>query len=253
MNYARKTYFFIVLASIMWSCGNDQLQAPIASVNDQVLIYQELVNMEYALLISDYKQVKDHSSNLDDLLKEGYNLFCPEESSKIDGARLTNQILIQHIQNNENSKLSDDLRILKATIINLATDEDYDPYFLFLWRFEEDMDAATEVAIDPMLNLYEWNEFNDMVDCMNVSWQSVKMHRPSPDILNNDPEKYKNQSVHKIYLEQSIDNFNMAISQVDNLQYPLCEMAEGVREAYLEYIYTFNMYQIKDDTFLAKL
>ena len=209
--------------------------------------------MEYALLNDNYDTAIHHADNLDALLKDGYKLFCPEESAQIDGARMTNRILVQNIQNKKTQDLLDDLRILKGTIIHLETDDDYDPYFAFLWRFEEDMHYATEIAMDPMLDLYEWNEFTYMVDCMNDSWAPLKMHYPSPEMLNNDPIKYKNQTIHKIYLEKAVDRFNTAVETADYIKYPLCESAEDVRNAYIEYLNSFIESIKMPNEFLAKL
>ena len=159
--------FILILTLVFWSCSDTQPQQQ-SSAEEHVMIYQELLGIEHALLTSQYNVAVGHSDNLNELLKNGYNLFCPNESSKIDGARMTNHLLKQSLKENNVNDLLDDLRMLKATIINLETDDDYDPYFAFLWRFEEEMYATTQVAIDPMLDLYEWNEFEDMVDCMNV-------------------------------------------------------------------------------------
>ena len=253
MNYAKNIILFLLFTSAIWSCSKDQPKSTADNETDKVHIYQELLNMEYALLISDYTNLKYHSTHLDELLIDGYNLFCPAESNQINGARFTNKMLVKHVNNGQLHKLPDDLRILKASIINLETDDDYDPYFSFLWRFEEEMDAATQIAMDPMLDLLEWNEFTYRVDCMNNSWQSVKMHRPSPEILNHDPEKFKNQSVFKIYLKNAIEEFIKGVELADYEQYPLCELAEEVRKTYIAYIKTFIQDPIQDDSFLAKL
>lgn len=253
MNFIRNLAFVFVIIFSFESCIQNQQSIPFEPSNDYTLIYQEILSMEYALLNEDYDIVIHHSNNLDAVLKDGYKLFCPEESAQIDGARMTNRILVQHIQNRAYQDLLDDLRILKGTIIHLESDDDYDPYFAFLWRFEEDMHTATGIAMDPKLDLYEWNEFTYAVDCMNDSWTPLKMHFPSPEILNNDPVKYKKQTVHKIYLEKAIDKFNTAVRTADYEQYPLCETAEVVREAYVEYLNTFLESIRESDTFLARL
>jgi hypothetical protein len=246
-------YAFILFLSIMlWSCSNTQPQQQNSS-DEHVMIYQELLEMEHALLSSKKDIAIDHSDNLDEILRNGYNLFCPTESSKIDGVRMTNFLLKQNIENKTTSDLLDDLRLLKATIINLETDDDYDPYFAYLWRFEEEMYATTHVAIDPMLDLQEWNEFDYMVDCMNDAWYPVKLHAPSSEILDHDPEKFKNQTVHKIYLDNAVEHFNKAVKSADYEKYPLCESAEAVREAYIKYVKTFIQQSGNTDFMLAKM
>jgi len=250
----RTIVLLMIIASIFWNCNNQQSIPQSNSTDpDHAILYQELLSIEYALLSEDYNQALEHSSNLDEILKNGYNLFCPSESAQIDGARLTNQILVQHINKLKTNDLLDDLRILKGTIISLETDDDYDPYFAFLWRFEEDMYTTTQVAMDPMLDLFEWNEFNNMVACMKDSWQPLKMHFPSSEMLNNDPVKFKNQSVYKIYLEKAVNNFNQAVESADYQNYPLCDAAKQVRVAYKAYISTFIQAMKRSDSFLATL
>lgn len=247
-------YFALIicLSIAFLSCSKTPPQKQM-SVDEHVMIYQELLSMEYALLTKKHKQAIVHANSLDELLKNNYNLYCPNESDQIDGARMTNHILKENIANANTKDLLDDLRVLKATIINLETDDDYDPYFAFLWRFEEEMFAATKVAIDPMLDLYEWNEFEDMVYCMNQSWEPVRLHFPSPKFLDYDTAKYKNQTVYKIYLENALEQFNKSVNSDDYEKYPICESAEAVRSAYLDYIKTFIQSSIGSDLMLAKI
>ncbi len=252
MNAIHKISILLLIISALWSCSKNNSQ-PLTSTDEHALIYQELLSMEYALLIDDYDLLTQHAESLDVLLKDSYNLFCPEESAQIDGARMTNQILVQHIDVESSATLLDDLRILKGTIINLVSDDEYDPFFAFLWRFEEDMYNTTEVAMDPMLDLYEWNEFEALAECMNDSWQPLKLHRPSAEILDYDPDKFKNQSIYKIYLEKAVEDFNQAVRSADYQQYPLCDVSEEVRKAYVAYIKSFIKGKVESDTFLAKL
>lgn len=252
MMSTRIAHLLVIGSLWFWSCSQPEVENPPKSV-DHATLYQELLGIEHGLWTKDYDQAKNHSKNLDMILKNGYNLFCPEESAHIDGARMINAILVQDIGNKNYEKLMDDLRILKASIINMETDDDYDPYFAFLWRFEEEMYATTKVAIDPMLDLYEWNEFEDMVACMNQTWEPIRMHTPSPEILDNDPAKYKNQTVYKIYLENAMKTFNTAVTTNDYENYPLCESAEAVRNAYIDYINTFIQYSTGTEFFMAKI
>ncbi|MDF1698797.1 MAG: hypothetical protein P1U56_23285 [Saprospiraceae bacterium] len=247
-----RTILIIFCVSTFLACTKEA-PAPTNTIDDYTLIYQELLGVEYALLTQDHTEAVLHINSLDDLLKESYNLFCPEESAQLDGARLNNQILKQNILGKKTSSLFDDLRILKASIINLQTDDDYDPYFAFLWRFEEEMDYTTTIAMDPLLDLYEWNEFEDMVACMNQTWQPVRNHSPSPAALNYDPLLYKNQTVYKIYLENAVANFIKAVESNDYENFPLCENAEALRTAYIEYIKTFINSSEITDSFLAQL
>ena len=254
MSAIKKIVFFTFLALCLGSCSQEQyLSTTSNSVDDQVLIYQELMRMEYALLTSDYKKLLVHSQDLDQVLRDNYNLFCPEESAQIDGARMSNKILAQNVKSKSKHHLLDDLRILKGTIVHLVSDEDYDPFFAFLWSFEEDMYFTTSIAMDPKLDLYEWNEFQVAVACMNESWKPLQIHRPSAEMLDNDPKKYKNQSVYKIYLEKALEEFNLAVSSADYIQYPLCDAAENVQRAYIDYIKTFIEQEVVDDTFMAQL
>jgi len=241
------------LAFFMMHCTTVEEPQTKVSKTSQVLVYQVLLNMEYAMLQEDYESVAEYSKSLEQILKGGYKLYCPSESTQIDGARMTNHLLASHLAKKNKNQLLDDLRILKGTIIYLSSDEDYDPYYGFLWRFEEDMFAATEIAADPMLDLYEWNEFQVFVACMNNSWQPLKMHYPSPELLNYDTEKYKAQTMKKIYLEKAVTQFNEIVDHADDDIYPLCDAAQDLREAYKSYIYTLIQSHNGTDHFMATL
>ena len=252
MATTNKIFLFIFAIILVSSCTVDKPET--TQITDgHTLIYQDLINMEYALLTQDYKSAEFYSDNLDTHLKDGYKLYCPDESAQIDGARLTNKIFAQHLEEKNLETLLDDLRILKGTVVSLVSDDDYDPFLAFLWRFEEDMYYATETAMDPMLDKYDWNEFKLMVDCMNDSWYPLQLHYPSPEILDHDEERFKNQTKYKIYLQKAIEKFNAAVETADYSKNPICEPAEDIRKAYLAYINTFIIRDTGKQDFMATL
>ena len=85
----------LFLALLILGCTTESNVQPLPTTN-QADIYQELLLMEYNLLNKNYEATIQHSNTLDALLKDNYNLFCAEESAQIDGARMSNAILIFH-------------------------------------------------------------------------------------------------------------------------------------------------------------
>jgi hypothetical protein len=212
-----------------------------------------MLHLEYNLLSSEYQDATYNVQNIDHLLKVEYNMFCLGQSTQIDAARLVNHMIAQNINQNIKNGLLDDLRVLKSIILSLEVDDDFDPYLAYLWIFEEDMYEVTEVAMDPMLGLYEWNEFMVMVESMNMNWQTVLLHQPSTEIIYKDEIQNKNQSTYKIFLDKSIDSFNYAVQSDDYETHSLCDNAELLRMAYKDYIYSLINPPAENRKFLAKL
>ena len=233
----KNLYFFLALSILFVACEKDEsiFIDPSKRYNN---LLQEMLNLEYSIYNEDVDGAIFYTNNIDKNLTKSYNLFCPEESSRIDAARLVNHILAKNIEQGQTQSAWNDFRGLKALIMNMKTEANHDPYLGLLWLFEEEMFVATSIAIDPMLKLYEYNEFEGIVNCMNTLWISVKTHQPSIDLVDGDYTRYKNQAIYKIYLGQVIDSFFVAVDSADWEDMPLCESAEHVREAYKNYIFS---------------
>lgn len=199
-------------------------------------LFLNLMGAEYELYQRDYKMADNYLNSIESTLKSSYNIFCLYEDFRIDGARLSIAQLQKKMRSRSRNANLDHLRGIKAQIVLLDTEEYFDPYFHYLWRFEEEMSMVTKAATDPMLGLYEWNEFEDMVACMNNQWQSVQLNYLSPVTFEYDPVQYKLQISEKINLDAAVKLFNLAVQDEDGAKYDLCDSGNRLEQSYFRYI-----------------
>jgi len=210
-------------------------------------------SIEYDLYLEDRAQASFHASELRNTMQRSVKLYCDGTADRVTGLiadvdKYADQVLTE----NEPWSL-EKLRDFKGQFILMQTDDDYDPYLYHVWRFEEEMYYTTKAAIDPMLDLYEWGEFKMMVDCMNEDWEMVKRHYPSIELFGSNTLGYKAQTMGKIHLQESINQFNIAVNSDDYITYDLCEHGERLREMYVQYIKTFVSKEESITPFIATL
>jgi hypothetical protein len=145
----------------------------------------------------------------------------------------------------------EELRDLKGQFIMMENKDDYNPFLFNLWKYEEAMYYTTKAAIDPMLDLYEWGEFQPLVTCMNQEWKSVISHYPALELFDSNRLSYKIQTLAKIRLQKTMDNFNIAVNSDDYINYDLCDYGFALRESYVQYLKTIVDQQSELEPHLA--
>ena len=242
------SYFLLLIASVSFmGCLEDTAESN-AVTDSYTSLFLNLMGTEYEIYEKDYKMADEYLSSIEETLKASYNVFCPYEGYRIDAARLSISQLQKKMTSRSRNANLDHLRGIKAQIVLLDTEEYFDPYFHFLWRFEEEMNGATTAAIDPMLGLHEWNEFEEMVNCMNNRWQRVQMNYLSPVTFEYDPIQYKQQISEKINLDAAVKLFNLAVQDEEGIKYDLCESGEYLQKSYYQYIKSMIVHPLDQGT-----
>lgn len=236
-------FLFIILSlNTLYSCEEDtKTQYVVENDNiDDISSTQLLFSaIEYDLYTAEKKQANRHTNYLIEKISQGKKLYCTQEIEDVQ--RLISDLETfetEILYKSEHSSL-EELRDLKGRYIMLQTKDDHDPYLYQLWRYEEEMYYTTKAAMDPKLDLYEWGEFQMMVDCMNENWYMVNLHYPSIELFGNNKLGYKIQTTAKIHLQKSMDQFNIAVQSDDYQKYDLCNHGMLLRESYIKYINTF--------------
>ena len=248
---------FLVLAlNTIWSCGvePDNLKTSYKSpMNVQYETQLLFSTIEHNLYSEEKELAQDNTKYLISSISNNQKIYCYEDTEHI-ALFLKSLFVFKDDLSHENIQWSlERLRDLKGKYIGLQTRDEYDPYLYQLWRFEEQMYYTTKAAMDPKLDLYEWGEFQMMIDCMNEDWQLVNLHYPSIELFGNNELGYKIQTMAKIHLQKSIDEFNKAIQSDDYINYDLCSYATSLREKYINYIKTFIAQEEELLPFLAKV
>jgi len=232
--------------SLLFSCQEEE--APIQSENVSISdILLSLSRIEYALYTGDKELASSSLTNIESHLTLDRELISSseEELQKIveNILYMTNNISIP-----ETGHLLDKLRTVKGLFMSLETDDDYDPYLYMIWQYEEEMYYTTKAAMDPMLDLFEWSEFEKTVDSMNEHWAVIMHHYPSKEIIDQSQEVYRNQISKKIRLDRSMKEFNYQVLSDHHEDNTLCEAAIELRASYINYLRTLLM--IEDSTHL---
>ncbi len=128
--------------------------------------------------------------------------------------------------------------------------EDYIPLF---WQFGNDLIAAVTTAMDPKLDLYEWNEFEEQVICMEDSYNNLLRSTPDVDLLLYSPTKIQLHPQYFDAMRRSIIDFINA-SRSDNWEdNPLDVAAENLYNSYTTYLNFFSSVEWEEnDTDLLK-
>ncbi len=248
--------FSALILSIFYSCENES--------NNQTISYSEQIDdhsktqllfstIEYDLYVAEKELAKLHTIDLIDNIEISQKIYCQDENNDIKLLLEDLHIYADQVSNEPNHWSLEKLRELKGQYISLQTRDSYDPYLYQLWRFEEEMYYTTKAAMDPKLDLYEWGEFQMMVDCMNEDWQLVNLHYPSIELFGKNELGYKIQTMAKIHLQKSIEELNEAVRSDDYINYDLCNYATILREKYINYIKTFIAQEEELLPFLATI
>lgn len=199
----------------------------------------QFTKIEYSLYIRDKALACTHAKDLSSKIRSMNKIFCLEEIEEVhmlitNIERYAIKVAIENVD-----RSLDQLRTLKGRFMMIQTVNDHNTYLYNIWRFEEEMYYTTKAAIDPMLGLYEWGEFEQMVECMNEDWQIVQLHHPSSALFENNGLAYKIQTMARIDLQKFITRFNQATKSDDYKTNGICEHAMALRESYIAYIKTF--------------
>jgi len=243
-----------ILITTLFSCQEDQLtnfEFAEVAIDEFAMTQLLFSQIEYDLYVGDRNAAALHAHDLGLRIEADSEMYCYEEFDDIRTLVEDLDSYASKIANEEEDWSLDKLRDLKGQFFMLQTEVDYDPYMFLIWRFEEEMYYTTKAAMDPKLDLYEWGEFQMMVDCMNEDWTSVRLHYPSVDLFDDNELSYKIQTTAKIQLQESLDRFNQAVDSDDHITYVLCDHGEQLRTSYIRYIKTFVDQEDELEPFLA--
>lgn len=211
-------------------------------------------NVEYYVYTEDKTNAVMHIMQLYQNLSDHADVYCPDDGARVGSLADAVMRYAQQLTRHDVQSSLEKLRELKRQFLLINAHQDTDHYLYHLWQYEEDMYYTTNAAMDPMLNLYEWNEFVQMVACMNDDWELVKRHYPSAELLGNEQIQYKALTKSKINLEESMLRFNHAVDSDNYLKYDLCDHGAALRQTYVEYLKTLVLqYEAMMKPYLATI
>ena len=116
------------------------------------------------------------------------------------------------------------------------------PYYLDkVYDLEAAFDLVVEVSTDPMLDLYEWKEFETMVSDLEVAWDDVQNATWEEELFKFDAKAMDAEIERKFNLGLTIKTFIMASEHADASV--VATAARNMQVAYLDYLYNFGDFE----------
>lgn len=127
---------------------------------------------------------------------------------------------------------------VRYQMMELRMKNGIDYYLDDVWEFEASLDLAEEVAVDQMLCLLDYCEFEDIVKDLNEQWKIVEEAKVDAELFDLDAEDLKVLKNQKKKLQEAIIVFNQAVEEMEGEN--LAMTATFLRQAYLEYLAGFG-------------
>ena len=239
MTYTFKNNIYITLLSIAlvinFGCQKNDTNTKLQQSNYSELHASILVT-EYAIYQKKNNDTKSQLKQLVEQIKGSDELFCPYQDIEIEAATYIASDLVENAKTKDQDYQLDQLRILKTHIYNLNTNSEMDIFLLYLWDFEKQMHTVTKAALDPKLDLYEWNEFVQLTECLSEAWSILNHHFPTPETLSFDALKLKTQTIAKDDLGKALNKFASTVDRSNTRSEHLESAALNLRKVYTAYI-----------------
>ena len=129
------------------------------------------------------------------------------------------------------------LQKLKELIVSIPISlSPRDEHLDALLVFGNDLLVTTETARDPMMDLYEWNEFMAQIESLKDSWKLLEDRKPTVELLRFNPIKIDSQMKLFDLLRQSINVFFESVENEEATTYDLCSNSDVLRQQYINYL-----------------
>lgn len=116
------------------------------------------------------------------------------------------------------------------------------PYYLDkVYDLEAAIDLVVEVSTDPKLDLYEWGEFELMVEDLEVAWNEVQNATWEKELFPFSRLTIEKEMERKFNLGLAIKTFAVATAYADASV--IADAARTMEIAYLDYLYNFGDFE----------
>ena len=232
---------FVILFSLASSCEEENVNVLLKDMAEfdkayiPVLYYVregEMHNAKRAVFFLNHSWQK---------VNRKYKDLCPENDDWQEAFRMTDAWLsdayfsIDAMHPKEAYIFLDHVRY---QMIELRAKNELGYYLDKVWEFEASLDLAEEVAIDQMLCLLDYCEFEDIVKDLNDQWKVVKRAKIDDELFDLGVEDLKVLNIQKEKLQEAIIIFNQAVEEMEGEN--LAMTATFLRQAYLEFLAGFG-------------
>lgn len=127
---------------------------------------------------------------------------------------------------------------VRYQFIDLREQQQLDYFLDEVWEFEASLDLAEEIAVDQMLCLLEYNEFEALVEDVNKDWKKLDHPKTIAKLFDLNEEEMKNIKSKKQKIKTTLIEFNQAVEEAEGEN--IAMTATFLKQAYLEYLACFG-------------
>ncbi len=139
---------------------------------------------------------------------------------------------------------------VRYQMVELREQNNFEYFLDDVWEFEARLDLVEEVAVDQMLCLLDYCEFEYLVADMNDAWEVVEPTIVDVELFGLDGKKIKELNYNESKLKSALREFNLAVEEADGEN--LAVTAAFLRVAYLDYLSSYGDF-ISSKSYFASL
>ncbi len=221
---------FVFLIFLLYSCKEENAYRPYKM--DYILM-----DLELAFYEEDNDQLMKLAGELNDQCKEYYNQNPGDTYEESQLYQYLNAI----VNTNFDKREKEIMPLIKGEYL----EEIYFPssksaFLPALWNSGDAMWAVIGTATDPMLDLYEWNEFMEQVDALRKNKEILLAYDIDLELMQFNNKKYVDHASKFNPWMESIDQFFRVISNEEKNLNDIKSAANNMKRTYNQYIMWFT-------------
>lgn len=218
-------------------------------IDESIRIEKKVMSLELAVLENDKLNSELYCNEL---------LLMLDERSEVNGISTQKvkpvvSVLESILENNYDPRSKEVISHLKSVYLENIYEEGQNGQFIpIFWLFGSDLLQATNTGMDPLMDLYEWNEFSAQVSCLQESWELLNLHEPDFELLNYNEE---NKDEYAKRLKSLNTSMELLIKGMDNIKYEgqgIYFLSQDLYNSYIEML-RFIIFPLRknQDNFLS--
>lgn len=212
-------------------------------IDDSMRMEKKVMALELAVLEDDKANSFLYCNELLIMLDEEAELY----NTPGHKVKPVEEILESILENNYDHRRKEVISHLKSIYLQNIYEEGQNGQFLpIFWVFGSDLLEATNTGMDPLMDLYEWNEFSGQVSCLQESWKLLNLHKPDFEILNFNEENVEAYAKKLSVLNASMESL---IKGMENIKYEgqgIYFLSEDLYNSYLDLL-RFIIFPLRKD------
>lgn len=241
---------FVLVVSVGSSCEKEEVNVVL---NDMAALDRAFIPVLVYVLEGEMDAAKKSVFFLNhkwQKFQDKYKDLKPENEDWVEHFRMTNAWLSDAYTAIDANVPEDAYLFLdhvRYQMIDLRIQNDFDYFLDDIWEFEARLDLVEEVAVDQMLCLLDYCEFEEIVEDMNAGWEAVELSNGDLELFDIYGDKLRALNFGENELRTALEEFNLAVVEADGEN--LAITATLLKVAYLDYLSSFGDFISAKDYF----